>query len=101
MAIPLDSNTYTTVHLFDYQIVEAVYSGSLTLVYRAIRNADRIPVVIKTFSELVQFGNPYAIAILNSFLPIAIQLVDTLDNLHQQRVIDADLCLGESGCWWA
>ncbi|MEG3895232.1 MULTISPECIES: AAA family ATPase [unclassified Microcoleus] len=63
-----NSNT-ETVQIFDYQIVETVYSGNRTLVYRAIRNKDLLPVIIKllkndypTFSELVQFRNQYTIA---------------------------------------
>ncbi|MEG4571428.1 AAA family ATPase [Microcoleus sp. N3A4] len=62
-------NTPTTIQILDYQILETVYSGSRTLVYRAIRNKDLLPVIIKllkndypTFSELVQFRNQYTIA---------------------------------------
>ena len=50
------------------EIVETIYSGSRTLVYRAIRNKDLLPVIIKllkndypSFSELVQFRNQYTI----------------------------------------
>ncbi|SKB12793.1 Multi-sensor signal transduction multi-kinase [Planktothrix sp. PCC 11201] len=63
-----NGNPHTTVQILDYQIVETVYSGSRTLVYRAIRNSDQLSVIIKrlkndypTFSELVQFGNQYTI----------------------------------------
>ncbi|MGB6297897.1 MAG: AAA family ATPase [Rivularia sp. (in: cyanobacteria)] len=52
-----------------YQILEQLYNGLRTLVYRAIREADKKPVVIKIlknslpdFSELVQFRNQYIIA---------------------------------------
>ncbi len=52
----------------DYQDVEALYSGSRTLVYRGIRKSDRQSVIIKilsnpnpTFNELVQFRNQYTI----------------------------------------
>ncbi|MEG3990994.1 hypothetical protein QUA13_28355, partial [Microcoleus sp. S28C3] len=52
-----------------YRLTEQLYSGSRTLVYRAIREIDRLPVVIKllkrdypNFSELLQFCNQYAIA---------------------------------------
>ncbi|WP_373534943.1 AAA family ATPase [Microcoleus sp.] len=62
-------NTNTTAQIPNYQILETVYSGSRTLVYRAIRTHDQLPVVIKllkndypTFSELVQFRNQYTIA---------------------------------------
>jgi predicted ATPase/signal transduction histidine kinase len=51
-----------------YQITEQLYAGSRTLVYRAIRESDSNPVILKllqnempTFSELVQFRNQYAI----------------------------------------
>lgn len=56
-----------TVTLSGYQIREQLYSGSRTLVYRAVREADNQAVVIKllkreypSFSELVQFRNQYA-----------------------------------------
>ncbi|GAB4319164.1 MAG: AAA family ATPase [Leptolyngbyaceae cyanobacterium] len=52
-----------------YQLVEQVYSGSRTLIYRAIREVDQCPVVMKllqreypTFNELLQFRNQYLIA---------------------------------------
>jgi PAS domain S-box-containing protein len=55
--------------LLNYQISEQLYTGSRTLVYRAIREADQLPVVIKllqqeypTFNELLLFRNQYTIA---------------------------------------
>ncbi|MEG4571433.1 AAA family ATPase [Microcoleus sp. N3A4] len=64
-----NSIPHTNVQIPNYQIVETIYSGSRTLVYRAVRNNNRLPVVIKllkndypTFSELVQFRNQYTIA---------------------------------------
>ncbi|MEG4120998.1 serine/threonine-protein kinase, partial [Microcoleus sp. N9_B4] len=64
-----NSNPPTNVLILNYQIISTVYSGSRTLVYRAIRTSDQLPVVIKllkndypTFSELVQFRNQYTIA---------------------------------------
>ncbi|MBN3871487.1 AAA family ATPase [Nostoc sp. JL33] len=143
-----------TVTIAGYQIIEQLYSGSRTQVYRAVRECDtfstrryangglrqRLAVVIKllkreypTFSELVQFRNQYAIAknldipgiikpysleadrngyalvmedfggiclreftqgrplTLEQFLAIALQLLDTLHQLHQQRVIHKDI----------
>jgi PAS domain S-box-containing protein len=129
-----------TIRFAGYQVIEQLYSGSRTQVYRAVRECDRLPVVIKllkreypTFSELVQFRNQYAIAknldisgiikpysleayqnvyalvmedfggvslrqftqgkplTLEQFLPIALQLLDTLHQLHQQRVIHKDI----------
>jgi predicted ATPase/signal transduction histidine kinase/GAF domain-containing protein len=126
----------------NYRFVEQLYSGTRTVVYRAVREVDQCPVVIKllknehpSFSELVQFRNQYAIAKnldipgiiqpyslelyckgyalvmedfggislreyiqsellpLAQFFPIALQLVDTLQQLHQQRVIHKDLKL--------
>ncbi|MEG4584341.1 AAA family ATPase [Microcoleus sp. MOSTC5] len=63
-----NSDTPTNVQIPNYQIISTVYSGSRTLVYRAIRTSDQLPVVIKilkndypTFSELVQFRNQYTI----------------------------------------
>ncbi|NJL91126.1 MAG: AAA family ATPase [Coleofasciculaceae cyanobacterium SM2_1_6] len=65
--------------IIGYQIIEAVYLGSRTSVYRAIRTYDQLPVVIKllrneypTFSELVQFRNQYTIA-KNINSPLIIQ----------------------------
>ncbi|MEG3899911.1 serine/threonine-protein kinase PknK [Microcoleus sp. SVA1_B6] len=71
-------NLTTTHQIPNYQIVETVYSGSRTVVYRALRTKERLPVVIKllkneypTFSELVQFRNQYTIS----------------KNLHQPGII--------------
>ncbi|MEG4346966.1 AAA family ATPase [Microcoleus sp. A003_D6] len=71
-------NLTTTHQIPNYQIVETVYSGSRTVVYRALRTEERLPVVIKllkneypTFSELVQFRNQYTIS----------------KNLHQPGII--------------
>ncbi len=57
------------VTLPGYRVTEKIYDGSRTLVYRALRDSDRTPVVIKllktdypTFTELVQFRNQYTIA---------------------------------------
>ncbi|MDZ8222619.1 MAG: AAA family ATPase [Nostoc sp. ChiVER01] len=135
-----------TLRIAGYQISEQLYSGSRTQVYRAVREYDRLPVVIKllkreypTFSELVQFRNQYVLftaagiaknldipgiikpysleayhngyalvmedfggislrqftqgktLTLKQFLPIVLQLLDTLHQLHQQRVIHKDI----------
>ncbi|MHC5764763.1 MAG: trifunctional serine/threonine-protein kinase/ATP-binding protein/sensor histidine kinase [Nostoc sp.] len=52
-----------------YKLIEIIYQGSKTVVYRAIRLVDEQPVVIKilqvespTFNELLQFRNQYTIA---------------------------------------
>ncbi|MEM7714392.1 MAG: ATP-binding sensor histidine kinase [Cyanobacteria bacterium P01_A01_bin.68] len=57
------------VNIRGYSIAEQLYNGSRTLVYRAIREDDQKPVVIKllkntypSFNELVQFRNQYTIA---------------------------------------
>ena len=59
----------TTLKLTGYQITEQLYNGSRTIVCRAIRESDQIPVVLKqlkneypSLSELVQFRNQYTIA---------------------------------------
>ncbi|MBD2164734.1 AAA family ATPase [Calothrix membranacea FACHB-236] len=51
-----------------YRITEQIYSGSKTLVYRAIREQDKKTVIIKlmrnelpTFQEIAQFRNQYTI----------------------------------------
>src|SRR5919199_6978616 len=63
-----------------YHLLEELYCGSRTLVYRALRETDQIPVVIKllnrdypSFSELLQFRNQYTIA----------------KNLHLSGVVEA------------
>src|ERR687885_1038474 len=69
-----------TNQISGYHLVEQVYCGSRTLVYRALRETDQIPVVIKllnrdypSFSELLQFRNQYTIA----------------KNLHLSGVVEA------------
>ncbi|WP_199303214.1 ATP-binding sensor histidine kinase [Oscillatoria sp. FACHB-1406] len=58
-----------TLHLDGYLLSDNLYQGSRTLVYRAIRQFDKKPVILKflrnpypSFSELVQFRNQYTIA---------------------------------------
>ena len=67
------------IELTGYQIIDRIYSGTRTLVYRGTRTCDETPVVIKvlrseypSFSELVQFRNQYTIA-KNLNLPGIIQ----------------------------
>ena len=55
--------------LSDYTLVELIYQGARTVVYRAFQTEQQRPVVIKalrhdypSFSELVQFRNQYVIA---------------------------------------
>ncbi|AFY53116.1 putative ATPase [Rivularia sp. PCC 7116] len=57
------------VGISGYQILEQLYNGSRTLVYRAIREAEQKPVIIKIlknshpdFNELLQLRNQYTIA---------------------------------------
>jgi PAS domain S-box-containing protein len=63
-----NNNRISLEKLVSYQIIETVYTGSRTLVYRAISTHDQLPVVIKflrndypTFNELAQFRNQYTI----------------------------------------
>ncbi len=132
--------------LLGYRIIEQLYVGSRTLVYRGVRESDRTPVVIKvlrnpypSFSELLQFRNQYTIAknldqpsivktltlepyqnayalvmedfggislneilkqegnmgntpqTLTTFIQIAIQIADALNELYRYRVIHKDL----------
>ncbi|MBW4600321.1 MAG: serine/threonine-protein kinase [Calothrix sp. FI2-JRJ7] len=63
------TNIVNNLSIPGYQIVEQLYTGPRTVVYRAIRNSDFLEVVIKilsaeypTFSELLQFRNQYTIA---------------------------------------
>ncbi|MDF5708772.1 MAG: AAA family ATPase [Nostoc sp. S4] len=136
----MSAKVVETVRIAGYEIIEQLYSGSRTQVYRAVRECDRQSVAIKllkreypTLGELVQFRNQYAIAknldipgiikpyslelyhngyalvmedfggislcqftsgkalALEEFLPIAVQLLDTLHQLHQQHVIHKDI----------
>lgn len=61
--------TDTLVAIPGYRLVEQIYDGSRTRVYRGRRESDQKPVAIKvlkseypTFQELVQFRNQYTIA---------------------------------------
>jgi predicted ATPase/signal transduction histidine kinase len=58
-----------TREITGYRLMEQLYCGSRTLVYRGIRQSDQQPVVIKllrreypTFNELLQFRHQYTIA---------------------------------------
>ncbi|MEH1863537.1 MAG: AAA family ATPase [Nostoc sp.] len=58
----------TQVSIPKYQVIEEIYNGSRTIVYRGYRESDSLPVAIKllknpypTFNELVQFRNQYTI----------------------------------------
>ncbi len=69
----------TKVSISGYHIVEKIYNGSRTVVYRGYRETDALGVVIKllknpypTFNELVQFRNQYTIA-KNLDSPLIIQ----------------------------
>ena len=57
------------LNLTGYQEIEQLYVGNRTLVYRAMREKDRQPAIVKVlrnphpnFNELLQFRNQYAIA---------------------------------------
>lgn len=63
------ANQVITQYLPDYTLVETIYQGTRTVVYRALSRETQQPVVIKVlaqkypdFSELVQFRNQYIIA---------------------------------------
>ncbi|MCC3407638.1 MAG: AAA family ATPase [Microcoleus sp. PH2017_10_PVI_O_A] len=60
--------TDTSLTIPGYRILDRIYNGSRTQVYRAISESDQQPVAIKilqseypTFNELIQFRNQYAI----------------------------------------
>ena len=68
-------SSHTFPEISGYTIVEQLYLGSRTAVYRAVQHAQQRPVVMKvlqreypSFAELVQFCNQYTIA---KNLPIA------------------------------
>ncbi|MEG4234103.1 AAA family ATPase [Microcoleus sp. Pol11C3] len=79
-----------------YDLVEQLYSGSRTLVYRAIRETDQHPVVIKllnrdypTFSELLQFRNQYTIA-KNLRLPGVVEPYNLESYRHSYALVMED-----------
>lgn len=57
------------ISLEGYRLLEAVYSGAKTLIYRGVRLTDQQPVIVKllraeypSFAELVRFRHQYTIA---------------------------------------
>ena len=59
----------TTLNFPGYSIRSQIYEGERTVVYKGIRDTDKMPVVIKlmlseypSFSEIIQFRNQYSIA---------------------------------------
>ncbi|MBD1814450.1 trifunctional serine/threonine-protein kinase/ATP-binding protein/sensor histidine kinase [Microcoleus vaginatus DQ-U2] len=85
-----------TKRVSGYHLVEQLYSGSRTLVYRAIRETDQIPVVIKllnrdypSFSELLQFRNQYTIA-KNLRLPGVVEPYNLESYRHSYALVMED-----------
>ncbi len=69
MTFVASTSPHTLPDIFGYAIVEQLYLGTRTAVYRAVQTAQQRPVVIKvlrhdypSFGELVQFRNQYTIA---------------------------------------
>ncbi|MDI9637600.1 AAA family ATPase [Oscillatoria amoena NRMC-F 0135] len=65
----MNAEVEVSIDLPGYRTLEEVYASSSTLVYRGIREADGLPVILKllkaeypTFQELLQFRNQLAIA---------------------------------------
>ena len=68
MKLTANTTPSTFPHISGYSILEQVYVGSRTIVYRALQELEARPVVIKmlkqaypSFSELVQFRHQYTI----------------------------------------
>ncbi|MEG4076060.1 AAA family ATPase [Microcoleus sp. Pol14C2] len=85
-----------TNRISGYHLVEQLYCGSRTLVYRAIRETDRLPVVIKllnrdypSFSELLQFRNQYTIA-KNLSLPGVVKPYNLESYRHSYALVMED-----------
>ncbi|MDZ8093530.1 MAG: AAA family ATPase [Nostoc sp. DedQUE05] len=80
----------THVNIYGYQIIEEIYNGSRTVVYRGYRESDSLPVAIKllknpypSFNELVQFRNQYTIAKnLNSSLIVQTYSLEAYQNAY-------------------
>ncbi|MEH2093611.1 ATP-binding sensor histidine kinase [Nostoc sp.] len=69
MALTANTSPHSFPAIFGYHLVEQLYLGSRTAVYRSVQLVTQRPVVIKvlrrdypSFGELVQFRNQYAIA---------------------------------------
>ncbi|MEM6423848.1 MAG: AAA family ATPase [Cyanobacteria bacterium P01_D01_bin.128] len=63
------ANSITAQQLSDYTLIETIYDGARTTVYRALAKSTQQPVVIKVlsqryprFSDLLQFRNQYTVA---------------------------------------
>ncbi|MBD1826950.1 trifunctional serine/threonine-protein kinase/ATP-binding protein/sensor histidine kinase [Microcoleus vaginatus GB1-A2] len=85
-----------TNRISGYHLVEQLYCGSRTLVYRAIRETDHLPVVIKllnrdypSFSELLQFRNQYTIA-KNLRLPGVVEPYNLESYRHSYALVMED-----------
>ncbi|MEG5000740.1 ATP-binding protein, partial [Microcoleus sp. B4-D4] len=85
-----------TNRISGYHLVEQLYCGSRTLVYRAIRETDQLPVVIKllnrdypSFSELLQFRNQYTIA-KNLRLPGVVEPYNLESYRHSYALVMED-----------
>nr|WP_323808785.1 serine/threonine-protein kinase PknK [Nostoc sphaeroides] len=80
----------TDVKISGYQLIEEIYNGSRTIVYRGYRESDSLPVAIKllknpypSFNELVQFRNQYTIAKnLNSSLIVQTYSLEVYQNAY-------------------
>ncbi|MEA5603520.1 AAA family ATPase [Nostoc sp. UHCC 0252] len=78
----------TNVNIPRYHLLEEIYNGSRTIVYRGYRESDLLPVAIKllknpypNFNELVQFRNQYTIAKnLNSPLTVQTYSLEAYQN---------------------
>ncbi|MCZ0904150.1 protein kinase, partial [Microcoleus sp. HI-ES] len=92
----MNSGIDLTSPIAGYHLIEQLYSGSRTLVYRAIRETDQLPVVIKllnrdypNFSELLQFRNQYTIA-KNLRLPGVVQPYNLDSYRHSYALVMED-----------
>jgi PAS domain S-box-containing protein len=85
------------ITLPNYQIIEQIYKGTRTEVYRAISESDQKTVVIKlllseypTFNELVQFRNQYTIA-KNLDLAVIIKPIELINYRHSFALVMEDI----------
>ncbi|MBD2579401.1 ATP-binding sensor histidine kinase [Oscillatoria sp. FACHB-1406] len=67
--VPMNASASATVALSGYRLLETLYCGSKTVVYRGVRLVDEQSVAVKllqqdypTFNDLLQFRNQYTIA---------------------------------------
>ncbi|MGL4376111.1 MAG: ATP-binding protein, partial [Microcoleaceae cyanobacterium] len=97
MKLTANTTPSTFPHISGYSILEQVYVGSRTIVYRAFQELEARPVVIKmlkqaypSFSELVQFRHQYTIT-KNQNIPGIVRSL-SLESYHNGYILVMEDC---------